>query len=191
MPLPAEYDFERPWCRQPCDSEHRWRAFVAFRDLAPPRTLRGASEALTGPDGRPFDLGTLHRWSRSDGWFDRVVAFDRHLDAIKVQVIEDVLAEDARDVANRHASIARDATEAAHSVVRDWLRRLALGERLDGWSPGDVRGMLKDMITLERLVRGEATERVEHGVGFDLSALTLDEIETMRALEAKAGVDVD
>ena len=36
--------------------------------------------------------------------------------------------------------------------------------------------MLKDMITIERLVRGEATERVHHGGEFDLSRLTLDEI---------------
>lgn len=180
---PTSYNFDRPWERQPCDTEARWRAFLAYRDQPPPRSVRGASEAMGG-----YDQRTLERWSSEDGWPERCAAFDRYLDERRVEVIVDVLAEDARSVANRHAGIARDAIECAHSVVKDWLARINRGERLDGWAPNDVRGMLKDMITLERLVRGEATERVDHTVGLDLSALSIDEIETLRLLEAKAGV---
>lgn len=106
-------------------------------------------------------------------------------------VIEDALAEDARAVANRHASIARDAIEVAHSHVRQWLADLANGDAVEAWEPNAVRGMLKDMITLERLVRGEATERVEHGLsGVDLGKLSIDELEELRRLEAKAGAGV-
>jgi hypothetical protein len=46
--------------------------------------------------------------------------------------------------------------------------------------------MVKVAITLERLVHGESTENVDNKHGFDLSRLTIDEIETMRVLEAKA-----
>lgn len=181
---PAEYDFDRPWNRQPCDSEARWRCFLAYRDQVPPRSINGASAVLGG-----YDWRTLQRYSQQDAWPDRCVELDRYLDRRRVQVIEDVLVESARDVANRHAGIARDAIECAHSVVREWLLKLATGERLEPWGPGEVRGMLKDMITLERLVRGEATERVEHGLsGVDLSRLSIGEIETLRLLEAKAGV---
>jgi hypothetical protein len=183
MQPPTEYDLDQPWNRQPCDTEARWRAFLAYRDQPSPRSLRGASEALDGYDER-----TLRRYADADAWFERCAAFDRYLDEARVEAVVDVLAESARDTAARHAKIAQDAAQAARSVVDGWLERLARGERLDGWSPNDVRGMLKDMITLERLVRGEATERVHHGVEFDLSRLSLDEIETMRAIEAKAGV---
>jgi hypothetical protein len=110
------------------------------------------------------------------------------LDIQRIEVIVDVLKEDARAVANRHASIARDAIECAHSVVRDWLADLAEGKQLLGWTPAEVRGMIKDMITLERLVRGEATERVDHEHSFDLKRLSVQELEELRMLEAKAGV---
>ncbi len=181
--LPTEYNDDEPWTRQPCDSPARWRAFVAYRDQTPPRTIRATSEALGGYDAR-----TLERYSSSDAWPERCAAFDRHLDAARVTVITDVLAEDARHVAARHVELLRDAQEAAAQVVRQWLATINAGGRLDGWSPGEVRGMIKDMLILERLVRGEATERVEHGVGFELARLTLDEIQTLRTLEAKAGM---
>ena len=180
---PPSYDIERPWIRQPCDTDARWRAFLGYRDQPLPRTIRGASEALGG-----FDVRTLERYSGEDAWPERVAAFDRYLDEERVAVIVDVLAEDARATAARHVGLLRDAQDAAAHVVRQWLDAIEAGERLEGWSPGEVRGMIKDMVTLERLVRGEATERVEHGVGFDLSLLSLDEISTMRAIEAKAGV---
>lgn len=183
--LPTVYDLDRPWVRQPCDTDKRWVAFVAYRNQKQPRSIRGALEAA----GRPqTDQRTLERWSADDGWRERCVAFDRYLDDHHVAAVVDVLAEDARVVAARHVQLLHDAQEAAASIVHEWLERIEQGERLEGWSPGEVRGMIKDMLTLERLVRGEATERVEHGIGFDLSRLTLAEVETMRLLEAKAGV---
>lgn len=187
-PAAAEFDFERPWTRQPFDTDNRWRAFVAYRESPLPRSIRRTSEILADPmTGEPFDVRTLERWSSENAWPERVAEFDRYLDAQRVAATVAVLNEDARTTAAFHADLLRKAQHAAASVVNDWLERLARGERLDGWSPGDVRGLLKDTITLERLVRGQATERVEHGV-LDLSALTIDEIETLRALEAKAGV---
>lgn len=182
---PADYDFDCPWNRQPCDSTARWRAFQTYRDLPPPRTIGAAATAL-GVNKRRLEI-----WSSEDAWPERCADFDRHLDAKRVTVIEDALAEDARAVANRHASIARDAIEVAHSHVRQWLADLANGDAVEAWEPNAVRGMLKDMITLERLVRGEATERVEHGLsGVDLGKLSIDELEELRRLEAKAGAGV-
>jgi hypothetical protein len=183
---PTGYDFERPWIRQPCDTEARWRAFLAYRDQPPPRTISGAIEALGGANRRKLEM-----WSSEDAWPERCATYDRWLDEHRTQVIADVLAEDARAVANRHAAIARDAIECAHSVVRRWVDDLAKGYQLEPWSPSEVRAMLRDMITLERLVRGEATERVEHGLsGIDLSKLSIGELEDLRRLEAKAGAGV-
>lgn len=187
-PIPTEFDIDRPWTRQPFDTEKRWRAFVVYREQPPPRTIRGVSEILADPaSGKPFDVRTLEQWSSENAWPERCVAYDRHIDERRVEATMRILEEDARTAAAFHVDLLRKAQQAAASVVHDWLDRLARGERLDAWSPHEVRAMIKDCITLERLVRGQATERVEHGI-VDLSALTIDEIETLRMLETKAGV---
>lgn len=178
---PMEYDEGRPWIRQPCDTNTRWSAFLTYREQSPPRSL----SRLARESGRVRK--TLQEWSSAYSWPERAAAYDRHLDAARVSAVVDALSEDARAVASRHAAVLRDAQIAAASVVKSWLDKLARGESLDGWTPNDVRGMLRDLIQLERLVRGEATARVEVGVGFDLTRLSVEEIETMRALEEKAG----
>lgn len=186
--IPTSYNDAEPWNRQPCDTEHRWRAFLAYRDQRPPRTYPGAARALAdATTGKPYHMATLALWGQQDAWPERCAAYDRHLDTSRVQVLIDVLAEDARDVARRHIEIAQECQAAARSVAKGWLAKLADGESLEGWSPNETRAMLKDMLMYERLVRGEATERVEHGAA-DLSALTVEEVETLRLLEAKCGV---
>ena len=178
--VPKTYNLEKPWTRQPCDDDVKWSAFLEFRNADAPRTLASLGKRLK------LSQPTLRKWASDCAWRERVFAYDRHIDAIRCRAVEDALSESSRDVANRHAAVLRDAQVAAASVVKGWLERLADGDRLEGWTPNDVRGMLKDLIQLERLVRGEATERVEHGVAFDLSRLSVDEIETMRVIEAKA-----
>ncbi len=179
---PTEFDEARPWTRQPCDTNTRWASFLRYRDAVPPRSIRRQS-IETGQA-----ISTLQKWSTDYGWPERAAAYDRHVDAARTAAVEEALCEDARAVASRHAAVLRDAQIAAASVVKGWLDKLANGESLDGWTPNDVRGMLRDLIQLERLVRGEATERVEHSHGLDLTRLTVEEIETMRTLEVKAGV---
>lgn len=183
MPAPTAYDLAVPWNRQPCDTDKRWRAFVAYRDLDPPRSLAALARRLG-----MAHAGRLEAWCKSDGWRERCLEFDRHVDSKRVAVIVDALAEDARAVAAEHIGALRMAREAAMSVVAQWHERIAAGDVPD-MSPADVRGILKDTITLERLIRGESTERVDHRVGFDLSKLTTGEIEELRALEEKAGAD--
>ncbi len=187
--VPTTYNERAPWERQPCDTDRRWLAFQVYRDQNPPRSLRRALDLLRRLHSeRSWYIRTIEQWSADDAWVDRVHLYDRYLDRQRHEVVLDALAEDARDVANRHCQIARDAYEAAHSVVREWIARVDRGEKLEGWSPNEVRGMIKDMIMLERLVRGESTERVEHGVQINLSNLSPEELETLRTLEAKAGV---
>ena len=183
--VPIEFDGDRPWIRQPFDTDTRWRAFVAYRDQQPPRTIRGVIEALTGA-GHPAAVSRLEQWSTANAWPERCLEYDRHLDLVRVAATEALLAEDARTTAGFHIELLRDAQMACRHIVKGWLDRIAAGEELDGWSAGEVRGMIKDTITLERLVRGQATERVEHGI-VDLSALSTEEIETILVLQEKAG----
>lgn len=185
---PMVYDLERPWERQPCDTERRWFGFVVFRELVPPRTLGACHARLAelDPSGR-WNLKAIHGWSSQDGWFDRVAAYDRWLDQERVASVSELLNEDARDRASRHVGLLRDMQELASRACREILQDARSGQRLR-WAPREIARVVKEAITLERLVFGEVTERTQTDVGFDLSRLSIDEIQELRMLEAKAGV---
>lgn len=180
--VPLEYNAAAAWTRQPCDSEARWEAFQEYRDMRPPRSL-GAVAGLVKASRRRVEM-----WSASDGWAARVFEFDRWTDSIRVDVMLDVMNEDARERGARHVGILRDMQDAAAHVVRGWLKRIHNDPDavLHEFAPKDVTAMIKASIMLERLVHGESTENVDNKHGFDLSRLTIDEIEMMRALEVKA-----
>jgi len=191
-PAAVEFDVDRPWSRQPFDTERRWRAFVTYRELPPPRSIRRCSEALADPaTGKPFDVRTLEQWSGENAWPERCLEYDRHLDAERVKATASILAEDARTTAAFHAELLRKLQLAAAAKAEQYLDRIATGDKLDEWTVADVRGIVKDCITLERLVRGQATERVDVNAGANLSALTLEEIEQLQRLYEKAGVVVE
>ena len=180
--IPTEYNAAAAWTRQPCDTEARWRAFQAYRDQALPRSIRRLSEALN------VGQRQLEMWCTQDGWVARVFEFDRWADAIRVETMLEVMNEDARTRGARHVGLLRDMQDAAAHVVHGWLRRIRNNPdaMLHEFSPRDVSNMVKTAITLERLVHGESTSNVDNKHGFDLSRLSIDEIETMRMLEAKA-----
>lgn len=186
---PTSFDFDRPWLRQPFDTDTRWRAFLAYRELPLPRTVRGTRAALVAA-GHRAHTSRLELWSTENAWPERAAEYDRHLDLARVRATEEILAEDARTTAAFHVQLLRDAQQACRHIVKGWLDRIAAGGVLDDWSAGEVRGMIKDTITLERLVRGQATERVEHGI-VDLSNLSTEEIEVLLVLQEKAGAVVE
>lgn len=180
--LPQTYNADAAWTRQPCDTEPRWRAFQVYRDMDLPRSLKRVSAAV-GTSQR-----IIEKWSAEDGWLARVFEYDRWIDRIRVDVMLDVMNEDARERGARHVTLLRTMQDAAALAARAWLAKFANDpQAATEWSPNEIARMVKTAITLERLVHGESTENVDNKHGFDLSRLTIDEIETMRALEAKAG----
>lgn len=180
--LPTQYNDAASWTRQPCDSDARWEAFQEYRDMQGPRSLARCATAIGAT------LSALERWSSADGWGVRCFEFDRWADSIRIEVMLDVMNEDARERGARHVSLLRDMQEAAAHVARGWLNRIRNNPDavLHEFAPKDVTQMVKAAITLERLVHGESTENVDNKHGFDLSRLSIDEIQIMRALEVKA-----
>jgi len=176
--LALTYDAEHPWYRQPCDTEFSWPMFQAFRDLPRPRCLTALAEA-TGKA-----IGTLRAWHREHGWGLRVAAWDDHLDRKLQATVIDVLEEDARDRAKRHIALLLDLEALAVKAAEECLERADKGEKLR-WSPREIVQMTKATIELQRLIYGETTANVHNT--HDLGALTLEELDTMRALQLKAG----
>ena len=100
--------------------------------------------------------------------------------------MDELLGESARERAGRHVDLLRDMQELSARACRELLEDTRSGKRLR-WAPREIARVVKEALTLERLVFGEVTERTQTDVGFDLSRLTFHEIEQLRMLEAKAG----
>lgn len=176
--LALTYDPEHPWHRQPCDTEFSWPLFLAYRDLPRPRDLteiaKGSGKSLT----------TIRKWHNDHGWKLRVAAWDAELDKRRTAVVIDVLEEDARDRARRHIGLLLDLEELATKAAKECLKRVDDGEKLR-WTPNEIVKMTKATVELQRLIYGETTANIHNT--HDLGALTLEELEALRALQLKAG----
>jgi len=176
--LALTYDPEHPWHRQPCDTEFSWPIFQAYRDLPRPRCLTALAEA-TGKA-----IATIRSWYEKHGWALRVAAWDDHLDRKLQAVVIDVLEEDAKARARRHIGLLLDLEELVTKAAKEWLKRAETGEKLR-WTPRELTQMTKTTIELQRLIYGETTANVHNT--HDLGQLTLEELQTLRALQLKAG----
>jgi hypothetical protein len=132
--------------------------------------LKAAAEEY-GFDKAP-SLRTLYGWSSRYRWGDRIVALERKARAID----EEEQVEAIREMNRRHS-------KEAVAVQQKALQRLQSMDP-DEMKPGDVLRAIWTGVRIERLSRGEATERVESeaeiGVkGVDLSRLTEDELREL------------
>ena len=178
MMVSEAYDAEHPWTRQPCDHERAWRAFLAYRDGFHPRSVMEAAKA-TGES-----LRTLRQWYLEFGWELRVVAYDQWFDMNRSKQVAMIVGEDAAERAARHIGLLRGMQEIVGATVRDWMRRVSLGEVVID-NPREVIRAIKDMVTLERLIAGETTANTKVSGNINLGQLSIDELETLKALQGK------
>jgi hypothetical protein len=176
---PEGYDLDHPWTRQPCDQERQWRGFLAFRDGSRPRTLLDVARATGEP------LRELRKWYVENGWELRVLTYDQWVDVNRSQQVAAIIGEDAATRAARHIALLRGMQEIVGATVRDWLRRVSVGEIVIE-HPREVIRAIKDMVTLERLVAGETTSHENHSGKISLGGLSVEELETLKALQDKA-----
>ena len=129
-------------------TRHR-RAFERYFRLGPDRSLTLLHEALAAEGGRVPALRTLEEWSRTYHWSDRIADVERR-------------ARDAED-------------EARITAIREMEERhtkeaLLLQQRGSQWlaafdsddaSPDAAIRAIAEGVRIERLARGEPTERTE------------------------------
>lgn len=118
--------------------------------------------------------GELSGWFRKWHWDERVAAYD---------VLSDRIVADSR---KKFLEQATEEVTAEQMVALQSLRRLVTNElrkfveasvAQDGvglMKMADLKGLIEASIKMDRLVRGEATEKTEATV--DLSGLSLDEL---------------
>lgn len=172
------YNLAEPWARQPFDTDLRWALFQDFLALRMPRNLRELARK-----GSPLTWSELEAAAMEDGWHLRAKAWDQHLDRLRQQTIEHEIQESAKEVAKRHAKAAKMAVELAARELTKYLSASREGDMPGLLQPRDVIRFLSLGIRSERLVIGEATDRVDTGP--DVSQLSVEELRELAKMQAK------
>lgn len=93
----------KPWERREGEGPERWEAFTVFRDMGLSRTIQGLSDKLS----KSRQLFTM--WSGEDGWRERVEAWDREQDRIRLEAQSKALSK----------VVTKEFTD--REQTRDWL----------------------------------------------------------------------
>lgn len=99
-----------PWEQQSGETSRQWRAFVAYRDLGPVRSIDKAAAVLKPEHKRSKRVATgrLFEWSAANRWVERAAAWDRHVAARAAE----------KEVRVREASVARAVRERTAALER-------------------------------------------------------------------------
>lgn len=170
----------KPWDRQDGESSAAFESFIAYRDLGLKRTLSQAAEVVGKTRGGLCKLST--EW----GWVERCAAYDRKADQHRTRAhlseIEKMHARHIR-LATRLQDVAGLELERLERRIRKKLKLRAGDDKGDVTGANDISKTTVRAVGIERLARGEATERVETTV--DLSALSVEELKELKRLRAK------
>jgi len=169
-----KHDSWEQWEGEP---EEAFAAFVQYRDQTKPRAILRVFGARNTK---------LLEWSQTFEWKRRVLAYDRHHDAIRLEATESVLAQKGAEVAAEHLLLLKDTRE----LVARELKKLVEASR-NSDMPGllrtnDLIKMTDMVVKLDRLLRGESTENLGVTDELDYSGLTIEEIKQLKDLRAKA-----
>ena len=168
------------WERQEGESAQAFQAFAVYRDMGAERSLVKVAQKL----GKSKAL--MERWSSRWQWGVRVEAWDDEMDKCTCRELQKGIAE----MRKNHVGIAKamlvKALQALQKIPTDEI------------SPRDVSNMVDVAAKLERISRGEVTERTEgkqtvvgeFSLGaIDLSRVSDEELSTLEAITEKIFAD--
>lgn len=168
-----------PWDQQPNESAKAYQRFAQYRDMGAKRSLRKLSKDLE------LNPSTLAEISTKQGWQERVKAFDVYIDkASQHNQIAQVKAMKRRQIL-----LALRAQKLAEKALKKLLRSID-EEKIDRLKLEGISKLLDTGCRLERLNRDEPEQNVEMVKSQDFDRLTLEEIEMLRNLHAKAGSSI-
>lgn len=164
-----------PWDQQPNESSKAFERFALYRDMGAGRSLRKLGRDLV------ISPSTLAEISKKHNWQERVLAFDAYIDkASQHNQIAQVKAMKRRQIvlALRAQKVAEKGLK---RILRDMDEHL-----LRKLSPEGLSKILDIGCRLERLNRDEPEQNVEVVQQKNYDRLTLEELETLPTLHAKA-----
>ena len=161
------------WERQPKENSRAFHAFTVFRDLpSNNRTMRMVQDIIY-PDS-PWAARTIAKWAGEFRWVERTKAWEDEQDRMKLAAQADTI----KTMAERHVKQA--------IALQD--KGLAALEQItqSNISIADARLLIVEGAKLERLSRGQATEKVEEITKRGLPDLGQYSEEDLRRLEGLA-----
>lgn len=165
-----------PWDQQQNESSKSFERFALYRDMGAGRSLRKLAKDLE------LNSSTLAEISSKHNWQERVVAFDAYIDKASQH---NQIAQ-TRAMKRRQIALALRAQKVAEKGLKKLLRDLDDEQLLRKISPESLSKILDVGCRLERLNRDEPEQNVEIVQSQNFDRLTLDEVETLRNLYAKA-----
>lgn len=187
---------QEPWERLPKESSKQYDFFCAYRDMRyTPKPAPDGGEPLPSMDitkrrsirGLAVELNASHQaieaLSARFHWVERCDAYDDY-------IRERLQAKREADILKMHDT---------HAAIGAQMLKKALAALLaintDDMTPGDVARLVDVGVKVERLSRGESTEKREiggevktnHTETLDLSTLTPEELRRLAALGTNEG----
>ena len=133
----------QPWERQPKETDVAFEAFTVYRDMGADRSYVKVSQKL----GKSRTI--IDRWGRTHGWAVRIEAWTAEQD----RIMRDELIKGVTAMRKNHTNIAA----AMLTKALDALEMIPA----DDMTMQDIARAVDVAAKLERLSRGEATERTE------------------------------
>jgi len=166
-----------PWHQQEGESEEYYQYFRLYLDQPAPRNLKQVAETAKR------HYGHIRRCATQQKWKKRARAWDERVELAEDTAILDEVAQTAK----AHLSVLRTARHLATENIKK-LREKAKDTKKPTISAKDTIQILKEVISLERLIVGQATERVARQDTVDLSRLSSDQVWALKeALQVARG----
>ena len=135
------------WEMQPGESSKAFEAFVEYRDMPKPRSIRTVAQNL----GKSATL--ISRWSSEKEWVKRAAAWDAEQDRIaRVAQLDEIVK-----MRKRHALIAEKALDKVSAALEKVQE--------DNMSNSDIARLMDVASKLERISRGDVGDVVEERDG--------------------------
>lgn len=170
----TEWEPDKPWERQPFDTDVSWPVFQRFL-LMDPRSLQGL---LRGPC--PYTWAQLQDIAWSTHWKERVELYDSHA----WKEAERIKRKANLDDVKASSRIRSKMQQLAEKELDRLIRIAAQSNDLGSLMPRDVARFAEAAFKMDRLLRGEDTERITTGP--DLSSLSVEDLRELRRMTKKA-----
>lgn len=158
-----------PWERQPKETAKAFEAFFLYLHMGAERGIRAVAQKL----GKSVTL--ISRWSSDWDWVERTRAWDNDL----AQKAKKRAEKDIEEMQKRHISISMHLQSKAIKALGNMST--------ESITARDVAALIKLGVDVERLSRGEPTERTEGNVTGAVSVsnpytgLTTEELRKLAA----------
>lgn len=171
----------KPWDRQDDEGSEAFQAFAIYRDLGPNRTL-----TVAAPEAG-YSRRQMKEFSRTRDWVARARAWDRRVDQAKTRATLD----EVEKMHARHVALSLRLQDVMGIELDRLLarkeREAQRGDDDDSHvtSANDLAKVAERAVRIERLARGEVTDRVE--TTWDLSKLSLRDLRELKRLRSLMG----